>query len=175
MNIYFVIPVYRPNLQLIELVQNLQHLGVLTYVVDDGNTEDFSFFEQIKKYDFVRVIHHAVNQGKGAALKSAFNAILLEDPSCFGCITMDADGQHHIEDILAVYKVAKENHMTFQLGVRSFGINVPLRSKIGNSLTKVVWRLLTGQKITDTQTGLRYIPTDLMKRCLNVVVREILL
>ncbi len=41
------------------------------------------------------------------------------------------------------------------LGVRNFGPQVPLRSRFGNIVTRRVFRLFTGQNISDTQTGLR--------------------
>jgi putative flippase GtrA/SAM-dependent methyltransferase len=44
------------------------------------------------------------------------------------------------------------------LGCRSFGGKIPLRSRIGNSITAFVARFLLGKTIHDTQTGLRGIP-----------------
>ena len=54
------------------------------------------------------------------------------------------------------------------LGVRTFGKTVPLRSRLGNHLTRAVMYLITGQRIADTQTGLRGIPHPLMQRLLRV-------
>ena len=48
----------------------------------------------------------------------------------------------------------------FIIGARDFDTeNVPFKSKVGNKLTKVIFNFLIGTKLTDTQTGLRGIPT----------------
>ena len=40
--------------------------------------------------------------------------------------------------------------------------NIPLRSRFGNKFTKIIFRLFSGVKINDTQTGLRGIPASLL-------------
>ena len=55
------------------------------------------------------------------------------------------------------------------LGVRAFDQeNVPAKSQFGNNLTRKVFRTLYKVDISDTQTGLRGIPTDFMKILLDV-------
>jgi putative flippase GtrA len=54
------------------------------------------------------------------------------------------------------------------LGVRDFGPEVPFRSRFGNIMTRVVFRLFTGRRIADTQTGLRGWPRAACIRCLRV-------
>jgi putative flippase GtrA len=47
------------------------------------------------------------------------------------------------------------------LGVRNFDLpDVPPRSRMGNKITSLVFRLLCGLHISDTQTGLRAIPRE---------------
>ena len=41
------------------------------------------------------------------------------------------------------------------LGVRNFDKDIPLRSKLGNKITRTVFRIVSRTKVTDTQTGLR--------------------
>ena len=50
------------------------------------------------------------------------------------------------------------------LGVRTFEGSVPFRSRWGNGWTRLLFRMLTGLAIRDTQTGLRGIPADLLER-----------
>src|SRR6185436_13782275 len=46
--------------------------------------------------------------------------------------------------------------------------STPMRSAFGNNLTRGVFRFFTGQRLRDTQTGLRGLPVALCTRCLRV-------
>ena len=48
------------------------------------------------------------------------------------------------------------------LGARQFAGDVPLRSRFGNDVTRVVFRLATGRRLQDTQTGLRGYPASML-------------
>ena len=55
------------------------------------------------------------------------------------------------------------------MGVRQFtSKNVPLRSRVGNKLTAGAVRLLIGQNLADTQTGLRGIPAAFPQALLRI-------
>ena len=54
------------------------------------------------------------------------------------------------------------------LGVRRFTGQVPVRSRIGNDATRVLFRLATGRRLVDTQTGLRGYRSDLLPSLLAV-------
>ena len=69
-------------------------------VVDDGSGPEFSgIFERGRRIPGVQVLRHAVNLGKGAALKTGSDEALGAFPELAGVITADADGQHHPEDV----------------------------------------------------------------------------
>jgi putative flippase GtrA len=72
------------------------------------------------------------------------------------------------KDILAVGRRAAEAPGSLVLGARAFSGDVPLRSRLGNAVTGIVFRLFIGQSVTDTQTGLRAIPRSLMPALLRV-------
>ena len=65
-------------------------------------------------------------------------------------------------------KATEENPSHLILGARAFVGKVPARSRFGNKVTAGLFRLVTGQKITDTQTGLRGTSTDLIPWLLNL-------
>ncbi len=89
-------------------------------------------------------------------MKTAFSYCLENRPSCSGVITVDGDNQHHPDDILACCEKLAENPDLVVLGARSFSAQeVPFRSRFGNIITRSVFRIACGIKITDTQTGLR--------------------
>src|SRR5205823_2503030 len=54
------------------------------------------------------------------------------------------------------------------LGSRDFKRDVPLRSKLGNIISRYVYRFLIGLNLSDTQTGLRGIPRRLMELSLGI-------
>ena len=79
----------------------------------------------------------------------------------------DADGQHTPADIAAVARrVHETGRMT--LGVRAFTGSVPLRSRLGNSVTALLFRGATGWRLRDTQTGLRGYPAGELEWLLEV-------
>lgn len=159
MGIAVLIPAWQPEPQLIELVTSLIAEGVSTViVVDDGSDPRCrSIFDALETIPSVHLLQHAVNLGKGRSLKDGLNFVLTRLPEMKGVVTADADGQHTVQDILQVAKALQESGR-FVLGVRSFEENVPLRSRFGNTLTRHVFRFLSGCSISDTQSGLRGFP-----------------
>ncbi len=165
-----LIPAYQPGEPLPVLVEALLDLGARALIVinDGSGPESQPYLDRIAGRAHVHVIHHAVNLGKGAALKTGMNYALVHFPGCSGVVTADADGQHHPEDVVRVAQRLREAPGTLVMGVRTFGSRVPLRSLIGNRATSVLLRLMVGQKLSDTQTGLRGIPATLIPHLLRV-------
>lgn len=170
-NIPVIIPAYEPDEKLLKLLRQLKEAGIVhIIVVDDGSGSDYrELFVQAEAVEGCEVLHHAVNLGKGRALKTAFNACLLKFPELCGCVTADSDGQHTPHDILACMRKLWENPTALVLGCRNFdGPDVPARSSFGNKCTRKVFRYLVGLSVSDTQTGLRAIPASFMKALMNV-------
>jgi putative flippase GtrA len=166
-----VVPAYRPGRSLVDLVGALAEAQVpAIVVVDDGSgPEHQGVFEAVQALPRVHVLKHAVNLGKGAALKTGINHVLCALPEAAGIVTADADGQHHPSDIVRVARKLEANPQALVLGVRDFSSEVPLRSRLGNTMTRGIVRLVIGQRLSDTQTGLRGIPRALLPRLLRIV------
>ena len=165
-----VIPAYRPGGSLVDLVQALRSVAwTAIIVVDDGSgPESEPVFRQIASLPAVQLRRHAVNLGKGAALKTAINFALCAYPEIAGVVTMDADGQHDPADVRSVAGKFQSNPNALVLGVRDFRGRIPLRSKLGNRITRQVLRATVGQKLADSQTGLRAIPRVMLPSLLYV-------
>jgi len=165
-----LIPAYRPGPALFGIVDSLTGAGfVAIVVVDDGSGPDYAWiFDQLSGAEGVRVLRHAVNLGKGAALKTGMNCLLVDYPGLAGVVTVDADGQHDPPDVARVARRFAENPEALVLGAREFAGHVPLRSRLGNAITQAVMRVVAGQRLSDTQTGLRAIPRRLVERMLSV-------
>ncbi|PLX38813.1 MAG: hypothetical protein C0608_11965 [Deltaproteobacteria bacterium] len=163
-----IIPAFAPSHDiLLGLVSNLEELGFDDFIiVDDGSGpvhEDV--FSSLEKNPKVKLLRHAVNLGKGAALRTGFNEVLNRGGEV--AVTVDADGQHHPEDVLKVALEAIANPGKLVLGRRSGEAQQPLRSKLGNMLTAAIFKAITCAEIHDTQTGLRAWPADLMRQSLT--------
>jgi glycosyltransferase involved in cell wall biosynthesis len=155
-----IIPAYKPDTALLKLVKDLTLAQCSLIVVNDGSGTAFlSIFDALAQSDQVTVLHHENNQGKGQALKTAFAHFLAHCPdTSMGVVTADADGQHLPEDIIGVCQQLQNDPQALWLGSRSFEKNVPWRSRFGNLLTRSIFKMLVGQSLQDTQTGLRGIP-----------------
>jgi glycosyltransferase involved in cell wall biosynthesis len=160
MNIPVLIPAYNPNNTLIFVIEGLINYGFNDIIIiDDGSKlECENVFEELEKHSQCHVLRHAVNLGKGRALKTGLNYFYLNFKDSEGIITADADGQHKPEDILKIATALNNNPSKLILGVRSFSKKIPLRSLLGNIITKYIFLFFVGKKISDTQTGLRGIP-----------------
>ena len=166
-----IIPSYEPDEKLPALLKKLRENGFEhIVVVDDGSGEAYAhFFGEARETYQCHVLHHAVNQGKGRALKTAFNFCLQEFQGLIGVITADSDGQHSPECILNCAEALIDYPDSLILGCRCFeGEDVPARSEFGNKCTRVVMKYLTGITVSDTQTGLRGIPASFMQQLLMV-------
>lgn len=165
-----VIPAYNPSQELITLIHELLPTMVeKIIIVNDGSTgQSLSIFEKIKHHDKVVILTNAINMGKGAALKVGLNYAYVHYPMHVGVITADADGQHLPTDILKVYEKLTNHNQSLIVGVRQFRKDVPLRSRFGNILTKKLFTLLVGRRLSDTQSGLRGIPMSFVPRLLKI-------
>lgn len=165
-----VIPSLNPDDMLLKYYSELRKIGFHNIiVVNDGSTSNLSIYDEIEKVGGV-VLKHAVNQGKGRALKTAYNYVLnnYSEEDIYGVVTADADGQHTPGDTYAIARCLINNINAIVLGVRDFSSsNVPPKSKYGNKLTALVFAMLYGKYIIDTQTGLRGIPYSYLENSMK--------
>ena len=161
-----LIPSYEPDDKLIGIVKELHKSNFEIVVVNDGSGSKYnSIFEKCSKY--AKVINYDTNKGKGYALKTGFTYI-KDNYQDRIIVTMDSDGQHTVKDALKLCELASENDNTLVLGKRLRGEKTPLRSKIGNGITRFFFRLVTGCDIYDTQTGLRACSSNMIPFLLKV-------
>ena len=163
-NIAVLIPAYDPDEKLLGLVGELLDAGCSNVViVDDGSKLACrDIFSELRDSAFVTVCEHATNRGKGAALKTGFRIVQAGATAPQGVITADADGQHLSADICALAAEARRCPLSMFLGCRTFGKETPFRSMFGNRLTAILMSFVHGIRISDTQTGLRYLPTHVL-------------
>ena len=167
-----IIPAYRPDERLWRLATEVLERGYRLIVVDDGGGADYlPIFEGLDPRTIV--LRHPENRGKGAAIKTGLAHLQTltegydpKNPPLVG--VMDADGQHLTSDMARVFEGAAANPDKLTLGVRVVGKEMPFRSRFGNGITRAVFRMLTGAKVSDTQTGLRAHSVALIPEMLGV-------
>ncbi len=165
-NCIVIIPMLNPDHKAKEVIDGVIKKGFKkVVVVDDGSAPQYKEpFEYAKTKPECVVLTHEVNKGKGRALKTAFSYIMENMPDCDSVVTVDGDNQHKPDDIYKCVKLCFENPDALVLGCRDFsGLDLPLRSKIGNNITTFIFKTACGVKISDTQTGLRVIPAKYLK------------
>ncbi len=162
-----LIPAYEPTDLLPDLLQEVWAQGFEAIVIDDGSgVESKELFQQAEAY--ATVLHHTANRGKGCAIKTGLAYVLEHMNLDCTIVTLDADGQHRVEDAVRLCMMADKEPGTMVLGCRRLAAGVPARSRFGNTVTRFVFRISTGKSIYDTQTGLRAFGSELIPMLLAV-------
>jgi glycosyltransferase involved in cell wall biosynthesis len=138
--------------------ESLVH-GHPVVVVDDGSSDATG---EVARAAGALVLRHALNRGKGAALKTAFAWALQNDFE--GVVSLDADGQHLPSEIPRILGAAREEDADLVIGGRAhlFGEMLP-RRRLANrfSAWTIAWASRTG--VTDSQSGFRYYSARLLR------------
>ncbi len=169
-HVIIIIPTLEPTARIVGLVDDLRCQGFEHIViVDDGSDERIfaPIFESLERRG-CQVLHHGSNLGKGAAIKTGISHARASFPLALGFITVDGDGQHLACDVRALAERAEQLPGALVLGTRSFSeAGVPLRSRLGNAVSSLAFKLACGVACADTQTGLRVIPRGLADEALS--------
>ncbi len=175
-----LIPVYNHGTTLRRVVKGVLAQGFPCLVVDDGSTDQgIATIEDLDCYRHVL----PENRGKGAAILAG--AGIARQHGFDSVITIDADGQHHPEDIHVLVRAASECRPCMVIGERTGmeGPGVPASSRFGRKFSNFWIRLECGAELPDTQSGFRLYPLevllDLPFRCrrydfeVEVIVRAV--
>lgn len=150
-----LIPAFEPDDKLIRLIKDLKAKDIFKIVVvDDGSGDNYRYIFEAAEKEGCTVLVHKKNMGKGNALKTGFKYIMrenIQEP----VVSADCDGQHMPDDIIKVGNACNEHKDCIIMGRRKFAKDVPLRSRVGNTITRMVFATASGSKLYDTQTGLR--------------------
>ncbi len=142
---------------IVQLSQKYDHV----IVCDDGSSD---MTADIALSLGAIVIKHKKNQGYGSAIKTIFNEAKKIDGDVL--VTFDADGQHQISEIDSIIKPIIENKSDIVIGSRFLGEakDLPKYRKIGIKTITGLTNILTGSKITDSQSGFRAYSKEVLKK-----------
>jgi glycosyltransferase involved in cell wall biosynthesis len=130
-------------------------------VVDDGSTDATA---KLAERAGARVLRHAHNRGYGASLKTGIRAA-----SGDYVLTMDADGQHRLEDVRTLCEAAAAEHAAdCFIGHRTALVHSPLWRMPGKWMLTRMARILTQRKIPDLNSGLRIVRREVLLKYIHL-------
>ncbi|SES77243.1 Glycosyltransferase involved in cell wall bisynthesis [Methanococcoides vulcani] len=120
-------------------------------VVDDGSSDNTA---KIAEMAGARVIVHSRNMGKGAALRTGFDAA----KNSRVIVTLDTDGQHDPQQIPCLVAPILSGQADMVNGSRYLHgkeTDTPSYRRVGQTVLDHATKLNSGIHITDTQSGFR--------------------
>ena len=176
--IIILIPAYNEEKTIGAVIDDAKKITDKIIVVDDASSDRTG---EIANFKGAKVYRHLINLGLGGALKTGFAAALRVRPwvgEAEIVVTMDADGQHKIEDVLRVIEPLKfeylehlehfEHKKTAQvvIGSRLKGDKkgIPLSRLFFNYLANLVTFLFYGLMVSDSQSGLRAFKREALEK-----------
>jgi glycosyltransferase involved in cell wall biosynthesis len=156
-----IVPTYNNEKTIGKLIEGILKLTNHIVIVNDGSTD--STQKILRKYDSLEIISYPENQGKGFALRKGFErAVSLGYEFA---VTIDSDGQHNPADIPKLVECINGNLNILVLGERNMDQKgVPLKSNFGRNFSNFWFKVETGIKRSDTQTGFRLYPLNMMQQ-----------
>ena len=160
MKVIIGIPAFNEEKNIGSIVAKLKKKYDQIIVCDDGSSD---MTETIASSLGAHVVRHDKNLGYGSAIKTIFNEAGKLEADVL--VTFDADGQHQISEIDSVLQPIYENKADIVIGSRFLGEtkDLPRYRKIGIKTITGLTNVMTGSKITDSQSGFRAYSKKILK------------
>ncbi len=163
-----IIPAYNEEKNIARVFEQLEKLDIPSIadilVIDDASTD---LTKRIVKEKLCELITHIYNLGYGSALQSGYKYAARRNYEYV--IQMDADGQHDVCNIPAIYRKLTGEDMDAEkadivLGSRfmkeSSDYPVSMLKKSAYAMFRFLIRQVTGRHIADPTTGLQGLGRD---------------
>jgi glycosyltransferase involved in cell wall biosynthesis len=129
-------------------------------IVNDGSHDNTKeVLGMFPLSDHFSVVHHKLNKGYGAAIKTGISACDTEF-----CITIDADGQHQLEDIEKLFGRLLSKDADMVVGLRKGVKPGTYTRRIGKSIIRILAKMLMYVPIHDINSGMKVCRTDLARK-----------
>jgi glycosyltransferase involved in cell wall biosynthesis len=160
-----VIPAYNEAPVIGDVIKNAikalrsSRFDTTVVVINDGSKDNTG---AIARKNGAIVIDHILNSGAGGATATGLS--YAEQKNFDFAVTMDADGQHHIDDVIKGIKTIKGSSIDLLIGSRLIDNKGMSRVKIlGNRGLSFITYILFGINSTDSQSGLRVFSRHALK------------
>lgn len=152
--ILVVVPTYNNAGTIATVIEQVRQYSDHVLVVNDGSTDATA--EIINSLD-VEHISYAHNRGKGYAIRSSFK--YARENGYNYVLTIDSDGQHYASDIASFANEIASNPDSLIIGARNLNAdNMPSKNTFANKFSNFWYKVETGNKLSDTQSGFRLYP-----------------
>ena len=155
---WVIIPVYNEDQVIGQVVKDLLPTFPHVVCIDDGSRDRSA---AVAAAAGATVIRHPVNLGQGAGLQTGIEYVRGFTPAKY-LLTFDADGQHRVEDALAMVEEAEKENLAIVFGSRflSSQTQVGWAKRLVLKTAARVTARRTGMKLTDAHNGLRVLRRD---------------
>ena len=157
-DVWVVIPLYNEATVIATVITELRENFPHVVCVDDGSTDASA---SVAENAGARVLRHPTNLGQGAALQTGIEYARERAETAF-LVTFDADGQHRIEDALAMLQRARDEDLGIVFGSRFLDDRTQIGWLKRLVLRTAAWvtNRTTHLRLTDAHNGLRVIRVD---------------
>ena len=133
-------------------------------LVNDGSSDaTASVLRNFEGKDNLMILNHKVNQGYGAALKTGIRKV-----NTSFVVTLDADGQHALSDLDAMWEALHQQDADMVIGNRISDKPKNGYRQAGKWLIRKITSLILPLHIRDLNSGLKMYRTGLLKRYLQL-------
>lgn len=155
-----LVPTYNNAGTIASLLNDIQTFTRNILVVNDGSTDRTA--EILHGFSLVSQVSYSKNRGKGFALRQGFKKAV--ELGYDYAITIDSDGQHFASDLPSFLEALEKSPGSLFIGARNMNQSgVPAKSSFGNRFSNFWFKVETGIRLPDTQSGYRLYPVGRLK------------
>lgn len=154
LKLLIVVPTYNNETTIAQLINDVKEFTDNILVVNDGSTDNTATIVDGLN---VHNVSYTTNKGKGYAIRQSFKYAIEHGYNYV--LTIDSDGQHYASDIPQFIEKIEETPDSLIIGARNLTAdNMPSKNTFANRFSNFWYRVETGKKLDDTQSGFRLYP-----------------
>jgi glycosyltransferase involved in cell wall biosynthesis len=168
--IALVVPYFNHQHAIAQTVACLAATGMRCWLINDGSSAAATALVNAlaaRESNWLTVLNHAQNRGKGAAVMTGFRAAF--EAGATHALQIDADGQHDFRDIPRMARLCCEHPRAIISGTPIFDASVPAARRLGRKLTNFWVAINTlSSDSGDAMCGFRVYPLAAITRLVEI-------